>query len=121
MDKPKWGRRETGVALAGTLAALGVLAIVGTWPRLMRPDEGGQIVQGGRSFLAAMVLVLLFELVLSPTWPAWQWLAANVRTEADVRGAGPWIVAAAWVWGVVVAAVGVAIGARNFRRLSTAR
>lgn len=110
------------LALAGTLSALGVVAAVGTWPRLMRPDDGGQIAQGGRSFVAAMVLVLLFELVMTPAILFWWWLTDKlqyrpVRTD-ELLPYAPWLVAAAWAVGLATAGLGVGIGARNFGRLS---
>ena len=110
-----------GVAIGGTFAALGVLAIVGTSPRLMHPEHGGQIVQGGRTFVAAILLVMLFYLVLSPAVPAWIWLERNVRSASDLRTAAPWVVGGAWALGGIVALVGVAIGARNFRKLAQPR
>ena len=110
-----------GIALGGTLAALGVLAVVGTLPLLMRPDDGGQIVQGGRSFLAALVLVLVFQLVMAPGVVAWSWLVEHVTATrgraADSWQWAPWLVAAALAYGLLVAALGVWIGGRNFRRL----
>jgi len=115
------------IALPGTLVALGVLAVVGTWPRLMRPDDGGQIAQGGRSFLAAIVLVLLFELAVSPGWLGWVLLSAHASDLAfglriaDVEAhVGP-VIGTAWAFGVFVCTVGVLIGARNYRILSRPR
>lgn len=110
-----------GTAVGGTLVALGVLAIVGTSPRLMRPEDGGQIVQGGRTFVAAMLLVIVFYVALLPAVPAWLWLRANVHTPAALRDAAPWIVGGAMLLGAVVALLGIAIGTRNFRRLTAAR
>jgi hypothetical protein len=84
----------------------------------MRPEDGGQIVQGGRTFFAAIVLVILFYLALSPAVPAWIWLTRNVKTPADAREAAPWIVGGAWALGALVASLGITIGTRNFRKLS---
>lgn len=110
-----------GVAIGGTLAALGVLAIVGTSPRLMHPEDSGQIVQGGRTFVAAILLVALFYLVLLPAVPAWIWVQANVHSAADLRAVAPWIVAGALGLGIGVALLGITIGARNFRKLAAPR
>ncbi|MEO6594419.1 MAG: hypothetical protein ABIP94_06675 [Planctomycetota bacterium] len=114
-----------GVALGGTLAALGVLAIVGTSPRLMRPDDGGQIVQSGRSFVAAMLLVMLFELAVSPAVLGWMWLSDWLRRnqlQPEVaHEMAPWVVGSSLAFGLGVAVLGIAIGARNYRRLSMAR
>ena len=109
------------IALGGTLAAIGVLAVIGTLPILMRPDEGGQILQGGKSFLGAMLLVLGFELVMSPAMFGWLWLSEHAHrhpvTARDVAAWTPWIVGTAGVYGMALATVGIAIGARNFRRM----
>jgi hypothetical protein len=112
-------------AVAGTIAALGVLAIVGTWPRLMRPDADGQILQGGKSFLAAMVLVTLFELVVAPALFGWLWLDDHARREGLSRDAArallPWITAGAFAYALLVGAFGLWLGSRNYRRLLAPR
>lgn len=113
------------IALAGTVTALGVLTIVGTSPRLMRPDDGGQIVQGSRSFLAAMLLVIVFELASAPAVQGWWWLAEYLRRR-PMRGEellpyAPWVVAAAWLLALVVGGIGIGIGVRNYGRLSRPR
>lgn len=116
-----------GIGSGGTLAALGVLAVVGTWPRLMRPDDGGQILQGGRTFVAAMVLVLLFEVAVSPAFLAWCWLCDQARRSTlglpleTALAWAPWVVAGAVLAGAAIAAAGTWIGARNYRRLLAAR
>lgn len=114
-----------GIALGGTLAALGVLAVVGTSPRLMRPDDAGQIAQGGRSFVAALLLVLLFQVAVSPAVFAWLHFVEPRRghhiTADQVRAAAPWAVGAAVLHGLLVAALGSAIAAFNFRRLLAPR
>lgn len=110
-----------GTALGGTLAALGVLAAVGTSPLLMRPDEGGQITHSGRSFVAAIALVVLFQLVLAPAFVVWPWLAARVGDDVPVVAAFGAIVGGALVLGGLVGLAGGALGARNFRKLATAR
>jgi hypothetical protein len=115
----------TGIALAGTASALGVLSIIGTSPRLMRPDDGGQIVQGGRSFLAAMLLVILFELASAPAVQGWWWLTERLRRQPmrsdELLPYAPWVVGLAWLLGLTVAGIGIGIGARNYARLSRAR
>lgn len=109
------------LALAGTMAALGVLAMVGTWPRLMRPDDGGQIVQSGRSFLAAMVLVVGFEVAVSPAvfgwWQLTGWLMQRPRIGAELLPYAGWVVAAAWLFGLAVGGLGLLVGAWNYARL----
>ncbi len=111
-----------GVALGGTFAALGVLAIVGTQPRLMRPDDGGHIVQGGRSFLAALLLVALFQLAMSPAMFGWMHLVDHLRGHRlrpeTVQEWAPWVIGAAWLHGLLIGGIGIAIGVRNFRKLT---
>ena len=118
--------RFVAIALGGTLAALGVLAVVGTWPRLMRPDVDGQILQGGKSFLAAMVLVTAFELAMAPGAFAWSRLVDHARHLHEVDGTltpvtisawAPWVVAAALGYGALIGAIGLWLGGRNYRRL----
>lgn len=110
-----------GLAVGGTLVALGVLAVVGTWPRLMRPGDGA-FAQGGRSFVAALLLVALFQGALVPAMFAWLQFdhhARRERVDLDAAvAAAPWVVGAAIAYGLVVAGLGTAIGARNFRRLT---
>lgn len=111
-----------GIALGGTLAALGVLAAVGTWPVLLRPDDNGQIQAGGRNLLGAIALVVTFHLVVAlPGMLAWDWLLARALRRGPTRGevlaAAPWVVAAALLLGALVAAAGLWIGARNYRWL----
>jgi hypothetical protein len=111
-----------GVALAGNLAALGVLAVVGTEPRLMRPDAGGQIVQGGRNFIAAIVLALLFVLVVSPAVVGWHWLVdghrPSLRRGPYLDELVPWLLGGALALGLAVFGLGLWFGARNLRRLT---
>lgn len=113
-------------ALAGTVLALGVVATVGTWPRLMRPDAEGQILQGGRSFLAAMVMVLLFQLTLMPAMMAWSLLVlraqqTGVLNFAQVESLLPWALAAAATYALLIGLAGVLLGTRHYRRLLSPR
>jgi len=114
-----------GLALAGTLVALGVVAVIGTWPRLMRPDAEGQILQGGKSFLAAMLMVTTFQCALTPAFYLWFTLTHHVQrnriTSFQVEQWLPWLLGAAVVYGLLVATAGLWIGGRNYRRLLAAR
>ena len=110
-----------GAGLGGNLAALGVLAIIGTWPRLMRPDQGGQVLQGGRSFLAALLLVVTFELACAPVVVGWWWCNRELESwrpdSHELQAAAAAVVAAALVYGSLLATIGNWIGTRNMRRL----
>ncbi|MEZ6036637.1 MAG: hypothetical protein R3F29_04100 [Planctomycetota bacterium] len=111
--------RFVGVAVGGTLAALGVIAVVGTWPRLMRPDRDGQILQGGKTFLAAMVMVTLFEMTLAPAALAWWWLGDHpyALSAAEIAELWPHIIAIAVAYGALVGLGGLWLGGKNYRRL----
>lgn len=110
-----------GIAFGGTLTALGVLAAVGTWPRLMRPDESGQVAPGSKGFLGSILLVLTFYLALSPAAFGWHELVhladAGDLTDGLVHQWMPTVVAAACAYGLVIGALGVWLGTCNFRRL----
>lgn len=114
-----------GLALTGTLVALGVVAMVGTWPRLMRPDAEGQILQGGKSFIAAMIMVTMFQCALMPAFYLWLQLTNYVRrnrvTSYQVEEWLPWILGAAVLYGLLVATFGFWVGGRNYRRLLAPR
>ena len=114
-----------GFALAGTLGALGVVAVIGTWPRLMRPDAEGQIMQGGKSFLAAMVMVTTFQIVMIPAILFWSYLTRYVRqrpVSSDmVADYLPTLLAGAVGYGLLVAALGTWLGGRNYRTLLAPR
>ena len=114
-----------GLATPGILVALGVLAFVGTLPWLVRPDEGSQIAQGGRNFFASLLLILLFELAISPAFVAWwkltNWARHNQLSTSEVNALLPWVLGGAWACGLGLLALGTAIGGHNFRRLTLPR
>jgi hypothetical protein len=110
-----------GVALGGTGLALGVLAVVGTLPWLLRPDDGGQVLQGARGFLAALLLVVTFELTVAPAVIGFGWLRLLVQRAAirdsELLAQAPTLVAATVACGALVALAGLWLGSRNMRRL----
>lgn len=113
------------IGLAGNTVALGVVAVIGTAPLLMRPDAGGQLAQGHRSLGAALLLVLAFELAVSPAFVAWVWFAQQQSRSSlrrlELATLAPWAIGGAWALAVVVGGLGCWLGTRNYRRLLTAR
>jgi hypothetical protein len=111
------------LALIGNFLALGVVAVVGTLPRVIRTDQGGQIEQGSRSLLAALLLIVGFDLVaMMPGYLAWMqlliWTRQNQRlTDADVQHVAPWVLLAALVYSLLIGSLGIWLGGRNFARL----
>ncbi len=107
-----------GMALLGNGIALGVLALVGTMPWLLRPDESGRLGQGARPLLAAMLLVLAFELALAPALVTALILADLLGQDAIPLGTAAALQAGALGASALLAAVaGGLVGARNFARL----
>lgn len=87
----------------------------------MRPDDGGHIVQGGRNFLAALLLVALFQLAMSPAmfgWTTWSTTCGSSPAAETVQEWAPWVIGAAWLHGLLIGGIGIAIGVRNFRKLT---
>ena len=112
-----------GFALAGTLTALAVVAVVGTWPRLMRPDNEGQILQGGKSFLAAMVMVTAFHITMLPAVVVWS-IVSNRRSiiaPDQIAEHLPLALAFAAAYALVIATIGSWLGGWNYRRLLAPR
>lgn len=112
-----------GFALAGTFVALAVIAVIGTWPRLMRPDDEGQIMQGGKSFFAAMIMVCLFQITMIPAVYVWTWVA-NPRhriTSYVVDQSLPSLLGIAIGYAFIVTSIGFAIGGLNYKRLLAPR
>ncbi|MCA8974386.1 MAG: hypothetical protein KDC98_06670 [Planctomycetes bacterium] len=113
------------LALPGILIALGALALIGTTPWLVRPDEGRQLAQGGRNFFASLLLITVFELLMSPAFYLWMelssWAHDNDLSPELVQRWTPWVIAGTWLAGLAVFGLGLAIGGRNFRRLTTPR
>jgi hypothetical protein len=112
-----------GFALAGTVIALAVVAVVGTWPRLMRPDNEGQILQGGKSFFAAMVMVTTFHITMLPAVLMWHDVT-NPRTRITSQLVDenlPVLLGIAASYAAVIAIIGFLIGGWNYRRLLAPR
>ncbi len=109
-------------ALGASFVAIGVIALVGTWPRLVRPGDAPQSAQGSRGFLAALLLVVTFQaLTMVPAQLGLQLLEVASRrhllTDTAVWRHAPLAIAALWLYGLAIAGLGVAVGTRNYRAL----
>lgn len=113
------------IALGGLATALGVLALVGTTPILVRPDEGGNVAQGGRGFFASLVLVFAFKLGIAPAAVGWiamsMWARRSQLSSAVVADWTPAVLALGWAWALFVFGVGFALAVRNYGRLAAPR
>lgn len=113
------------IAVPGMLIALGVLAFVGTLPWLVRPEEGRGTAQGGRNFFASLLLITIFELALSPAFVVWwqvsSWAQRNHLSIETVHRWLPTVLGSVWAAGLLALTLGLAIGGRNFRRLTMPR
>lgn len=111
------------LGLIGNFLALGVVAVVGTLPRVIRTDRGGQIEQGSRSLLAALLLIVGFDVVaMMPGYLAWMQLVywgqqGQMLTDGEVLAVAPWVVLAALAYSLVIGSAGIWLGGRNFARL----
>ncbi len=115
-----------GVALGGTAVAMGVLAVVGTSPALMRPEDSGHTAQGGKNFLGALVLVIAFQLAIVPVSLAiWDQLANEQNHRLLSHGLAlqwaPIVVGIALAYGGLMLLLGMWLGSRNLRRLLRAK
>ena len=107
-----------GCALFGSLLAIGVLAFVGTLPWLVRPDASGRPGHGARPLVAAMLLVLLFELALVPPVITAIWLGPELAMHPEGLGeAALHMLAVCALTGMPVFLTGTWLGSRNFARL----
>lgn len=108
-------------ALCGNVVALSIVAVVGTWPWLVRREPDGRLTQGSRGLLGSLVLVLAFYLSLSPALAVW----IALTDGHDRFGAGglepaalaPLLLGAALAFALLLAAVAAGLCARNYRRL----
>jgi hypothetical protein len=115
------------LATAGSLAALAVVAAVGTWPWLLRTELDGRLSQGSRGLVGSMVLVLTFYLALLPAFLAWAWLLAELHAQPPDRAstvlAESWPVVLPSALGLGAALLGAAllVGSRQYRHLLAPR
>lgn len=91
-------------ALPGTLLALSALAVVGTSPPLLRPHLTGRA-SPGRNLGAALLLVLLFELLVAPLAAGGFWCSERLRlaSPAEAERLLDVAVGVAWAYALLVA------------------
>lgn len=116
-----------GLAAAGTLVALAVVAVVGTWPWLVRAEPDGRLTQGSRGLVGSMVLVFAFYLAVSPAFAGWVWLLQrfHLHSVEDVRKAmqalWPATILMAVGFGGLLLSLAVPMAKRNYARLLAPR
>ena len=108
-----------GEAAAGVAALIAIAVLVQA--REIAANRAGWFV------VAALVLVMSFEVAVSPAVVGWYWLCyqakrsiPGLRLETALAWA-PLVVAGAVLAGAAIAGAGTWIGARNYRRLLAAR
>jgi hypothetical protein len=116
-----------GFAAAGSLAALAVVAAVGTWPWLVRAEPDGRLTQGSRGLVGSLVLVFAFYFALSPALVAWLWLLQRYRVDLtidrvpEVAEWAPAMLLAAFGFAALLLAAALLVSTRNYRRMLAAR
>lgn len=116
-----------GIAAAGSLVALAVVALVGTWPWLVRPENDGRLTQGSRGLVGSMVLVFAFYLAISPAFAGWVWLLQRFHLEPvdEVRKAmrdlWPAVLLMAAGFGGLLLSLAIPLARRNYERLLAPR
>jgi len=116
-----------GFACAGTIMALAIVAVVGTWPWLVRQEGDGRLTQGARGIVGSLTLVFSFYLAVSPAFVAWVWLLDRFQNIPDheIREAlasllPPMLLVAFGFAGLLFAIAGP-LARRNYSRLLAAR
>jgi hypothetical protein len=117
----------SALATAGSLAALAVVAAIGTWPWLVRAEPDGRLSQGTRGLVGSMVLVFAFYLALLPAFLAWAWLLADLHGRPPSHAAALLedlrrvALPAALALGGVLLGGALWLGSRQYRRLLAPR
>lgn len=115
------------LACAGSMVALSIVAVIGTWPWLVRPEIDGRLTQGSRGLVGSLVLVFSFYFAVSPAFVGWVWLLQRFHLHPihEVRAAMAelWlpIVLMAFGFGGVLLSIAVPLSRRHYARLLAPR
>ncbi len=115
------------LGLAGSLVALAILAVVGTWPWLVRQENDGRLTQGSRGLVGSLTLVLSFYLAASPALVGWVYLLQQCQglplheIRLIMGSLWPPVLLTAIGFGALALAAAGIIAKRNYRRLLAAR
>ena len=115
------------IAAAGTCVALAVVAVVGTWPWLVRQEPDGRLTQGSRGIVGSLTLVFSFYVAVSPGFVAWVWALDRFQgvpvheAREAIRAALPSLLLCAAGIAAVALAIAVPLARRNYARLLAAR
>ncbi len=115
------------ISAAGTCIALAVVAVVGTWPWLVRPEPDGRLTQGSRGIVGSLTLVFSFYVAVSPGFVAWIWALERFHNvpiheaRAAIRGALPSLLLCAAGIAAAMLAIAIPLARRNYARLLAAR
>ena len=125
------GRSSTlpflGFAAAGTLVALAIVAIVGTWPWLVRQEGDGKLTQGARGLVGSLTLVFSFYVAVAPGFAAWAWLLDRFENVPDhearaaIASLLPPMLLAAFGFAGLLFAIATTLARHNYARLLAAR
>jgi hypothetical protein len=111
-----------GFAAAGTLAALAVIAAIGTWPWLVRRELDGRLTQGSRGLVGSLALMTCYLLAVAPGYVAYRLALAEARTQRpDFGPLLPLALGAAFALGALEFAAAGWLAVRNYRRLLAPR
>ena len=107
-------------ALPGNVVALATIAMIGTWPWLVRREVDGRLSQGSRGLIGSIILVLCFYLLLSPA--VYIWWKSTYRSQFvpggfdRITSVGE-LALLATGYAAVVGSLALLMGIRNYRVL----
>lgn len=116
-----------GFAAAGTIVALAIVAIVGTWPWLVRQEGDGRLTQGARGIVGSLTLVFSFYVAVAPGFVAWVWILDRFENVPDHEARAalasllPPMLLAAFGFAGLLFAIATPLARRNYARLLAAR
>ena len=115
------------LAAAGTVLALSIVAVIGTWPWLVRPEADGRLTQGSRGLVGSLTLVFSFYVAVSPALVAWVWLLDRFRNvpthevRESLSAAWPSLMLVAFGFAGLAFAIATPLARRNYARLLAPR